>query len=290
MVVRHLGVRQWDRMAFDEMDIVGPGCAPSLLARGPLWPPLLHTWPPIFEVARGGAMLTGEGGDELFDPIRCTAVRWLAAHPSQVGEPGVARSALRSVAPQGVRRRYARSVMRPVVPAWLRRDAAVEYLEELARWSAEEPYGWLASTVRSIRDRSHQVGQHNLGVLAAEHDLRLVHPLVDPVFVRACGELAGRFGFPGRTAAMRALFRVDLPDAVLARRDKVYTNAVVLAESTTAFARSWSGDGLDPSLVDAEVLRACLLRDDVPAASLLAVQTAWCRDHPAPRASAAPTA
>ena len=146
-------------------------------------------------------------------------------------------------------------------------------------WEVDEPLSWLGSTARLMGDRSHQVGLHNLAVLAAEHGLALVHPLHDRAFVLALAQEAGRFGFPGRTAAMRALFGADLPDSVLSRKDKVFMNKVMLGASTRAFADTWSGRGISRDLVNEDLLRACWRRDDVPAAAILALQAGWFADH-----------
>jgi hypothetical protein len=278
-VVRHVGVANWERVAFEETDLVGPTCAPSLLARGPMWPPLIHTWPPIFELAKGGAILTGEGGDELFDPYRGTIVRWLLSHPRGIRNPEALRLVVQAMAPRMARELRVRSEPGDLVPAWLPPHEARNYRHDQVRWKAEEPLGWLPAVARAIGDRSHRVGHHNLAVLASDYGAELLSPLLDPAFVLGCAHQAGRWGFPGRTAAMRALFGSDLPDTVLSRRDKVYTNSVILASATRAFADQWSGRGLDTTLIDTDVIRACWRQEDVPLSSALALQTAWYADH-----------
>jgi hypothetical protein len=279
LVIRELRLDNWERVAFDEMDVVGPNCIPSLLTRGPLWPPLIHTWPPIFELAKGGAILTGEGGDELFDPIRCTIVKWLLADPRRARNPTALREGVEAVAPKVWRRRQARSRMRGVIPDWLLPVAARDYLEELVAWEADEPLSWLESTARLIGDRSHRVGLHNFALLAAEYGILLVHPLLNSAFVLGYAREAGRFGFAGRTAGMRALFGDVLPDEIVSRPDKIYMNQVMLSSSTRAFADSWSGRGVDKDLADLDILRACWRSDNIPVASTLALQAAWFADH-----------
>ena len=168
LVIDHLGVKHWERIACDEMDVVGPNCTPSLLARGPLWPPLIHAWPPMFELAQDGAILTGEGGDELFDPSRSTVLKWMATDPRRAGNLEVIREVTDAVAPKIWRRRQAKLGAREIVPDWLLPGPAADYLQELISWEVEEPLRWLDSTARLIGDRSHRVGLHNLAVLADE--------------------------------------------------------------------------------------------------------------------------
>jgi hypothetical protein len=279
LVIRELELDNWERVAFEELDVVGPACIPSLLKRGPLWPPLIHTWPPIFELAQGGAILTGEGGDELFDPVRCTILKWLLTDPRRARSPQALREGIEAVAPKVWRRRQARSRMREVIPDWLLPVPAHDYLEELVAWEADEPLSWLGSTARLIGDRSHRVGLHNFALLAAEYQILLVHPLLDPAFVLGFAQAAGRFGFPGRTAGMQALFGDVLPDAIVSRPDKIYMSQVMLGSSTRAFADSWSGRGIDEDLADLDILRACWRSENVPVASVLALQTGWFADH-----------
>jgi Asparagine synthase len=282
LVIRHLGVRDWNRLPLDEMDVVGPTCTQSLALRGPLWPPLIHTWPPIFQFGVGGSILTGEGGDELFDPVRGTILAWLSTDIRRARKPGAIRELIDAVAPRLWRRRRARLWARSMIPNWLLPEPAAEYKKDLILWEVNEPLAWLASTGRLVGDRSHRVGLHNLANLAAEYQTTLVHPLLDPTFVRSCSHETGRFGFPGRTSAMRALFGDVLPDSLLCRRDKVYMNQVVLSSATRAFAETWTGSGVDDALVDIATLRSCWSRESIPVASVLALQSAWFADHGAP--------
>ena len=65
-VVRHLGLRDWQRIRMhDELDLVGPLATPGLLAHGVVWPPLIHVDIPLLELLEGGSLLDGEGGDEV---------------------------------------------------------------------------------------------------------------------------------------------------------------------------------------------------------------------------------
>jgi Asparagine synthase len=275
LVIAHLGVDDWERVELEEMDLVGPTCVESLARHGPLWPPLIHTWPPLFGLAGGGSILTGEGGDELFEVRRATPVRRIAAYPRSVRWPLV-REGIARAAPAWRRRLHLRSELATSSPAWLLPEAKQRWLDELEEWAAGEPYRWRPAVRRAITDRGHEIGACNLQSMAALVDVRLFQPLLDPRFVAALLAAGGPLGFPGRTSAMRQLFGDLLPDELLTRADKKYTTTVVLGDATRAFAQAWDGTGLDVALVDGERLRSALLAADIHPAVALALQAAWC--------------
>lgn len=277
LVVRHLGLADWERIDFDEMDLVGPTCAASLAVHGPLWPPLLHTWPRVFERARGGSILTGEGGDELFEVRRATPVRRMLAYPRQV-RPPLLNDAVAWGMPRSIRRRVMRDELRQGLPPWLSPAPATRWVEEVEAWTLGEPYRWDRAVTRAVSDEGHGVGHHNLAVMAALHGTRIAHPLLDSAFGAALVRQGGRLGYPGRTSAMRLLFADLLPDELLARRDKVFTNTVVFAAATRAFARDWTGAGVDPDLVDVARLRHELAAPRPHPAAALALQAGWVAD------------
>jgi asparagine synthetase B (glutamine-hydrolysing) len=65
-VIRHLGVRAWERVELhDELDVVGPLAQQHLVEFGVLWPALVHGDRPLLNGLRGGTLLDGEGGDEV---------------------------------------------------------------------------------------------------------------------------------------------------------------------------------------------------------------------------------
>lgn len=69
-VVEHLRLADWQRLQFsDELDAVGPYAQRMLREHGLLWPFNVHFHLPLLDLARGGALLTGLGGDQLFGVI-----------------------------------------------------------------------------------------------------------------------------------------------------------------------------------------------------------------------------
>ena len=63
IVLRHLGVTEWERIEIhEEFDAVGPVATEALLRHGLLWPFNTHFHAPIVERAAGGSVVTGFGG------------------------------------------------------------------------------------------------------------------------------------------------------------------------------------------------------------------------------------
>jgi len=273
LVAKNLGVGEWEKIEFEENEVIGPTFAPSLKRLGVLWPPLLHSWPPIFRRAEGGSFVTGEGGDEVLGDRRCSWLRRvLWGKPNKAILIGTARS----LAPKAYRRQAAlRTYKRDVLTPWLRPEARRLYLELLATNTAAEPYRWGAGMRWHLESRSVVVGSHNLALLAAEQGTVLYEPLLDPGFVGSLLPMTGALGFPGRTGAMRALFSGLLPDDVLARRGKAYTTSMVFGERSRDFISGWGGEGLDDGLVDPEGLATAWKCETPPPGTLLLLQKAW---------------
>ena len=273
LVITVLGVADWERVDYDETDVIGPSSSPSLLRHGLLWPPLAHSWPALFARAKGGSFVNGEGGDEVFGPRRCTPVLYALARGRhlRLDEAGAAAVAL---APRALRRREALRSFGQVAP-WLRAEPRAEYQRQLSEEKVAEPLPWAQSLWWHLSWRSLQVGTTNLALLAAEEGAQLFQPLLDPVFVAALGRSAGPLGHRGRTNAMRSVFRGLLPEELLVRTTKPDFTSAIFGGWTTDFVRAWDGTGLDTSLVNPEALRQAWQRPTPPAGTSLLVQQAW---------------
>lgn len=273
-VVRHLGVADWERIPVDDdLDVVGPLAASVLTEHGPVFPPAAHTRDLVNARARGGAVLTGEGGDEVLGSTRSWVLANVVARRGRV-EPRAHALALRSLVPGRLRRRRLEAGARGDRP-WLRPATAAEYARRSVAEEAAEPLDYRAATWRTRHRRAVRVGLHTLDLLAARHDVALVHPLLDLEVVGAYLGAVPRLGPVSRTAAMRLLFADLLPDEVLRRRDKAAFNAAAVHRHARAFAAAWDGSGVAPDLVDPERLRAEWLSPLPHAASLALLQQAW---------------
>jgi hypothetical protein len=274
LVVRHLGIGDWVRLEHtDELDAVGPVATAVLRRHGLLWPFNAHFHAPLLEVAAGGSLLTGIGGDEVFGTsrwARATAVLSLRDAPRPRDIPRLALLA----APHPVRRRVLARRF-PATLEWLTDDAH----RELARgWGADvssEP-ARLRRRIEWLHGRRWlQTGLRSLQLLAGDAGSDISHPLLSPPFGAAVAAAAGRYGFDDRGAAMHRLFGTALPAKLLSRRTKVCFDPAFWNTHSRSFAASWSGDGVDRQVVDADALRAEWTRPEPDSHSFLLLQSAW---------------
>jgi asparagine synthase (glutamine-hydrolysing) len=121
-------------------------------------------------------------------------------------------------------------------------------------WRARTPDRWDARLLRLWRSRYRALQSSTLDLLATDAGARVVNVFMEPSVVRA---LARRFGMRGpldRTAAMAELFGHLLPDEVVTRRSKAFFDEAYLNDYTREFAASWTGAGVDLTLVDPDQL------------------------------------
>jgi asparagine synthase (glutamine-hydrolysing) len=271
-VLDHVGITERVVLTVhDEHDAIGP-IATSVLARhGLLWPPnFTPTWR-MLNVARGGTLLTGENGDEVFGLKRITPITKILATRGRA-DRRVYPHAVRAVAPAALRRRSAERTRyrrgwlhEPVERELARRDSA----DVVAASLHAGRHAWQLASRRAVRR-----ADETMRGLAAEVDSSYVQPFGEPEFVAAVAAAAGFWGWSGRTATMRRLFGDLLPRAVLERRTKADFTEAVLATHTRTFAQDWDGTGVDTTLVDPEALRRSWLSSrQGPTMALL--QQAW---------------
>lgn len=272
-VLDHLAITERVEIAVrSEHDPIGPIAVPVLSRHGLIWPPnFAPTWR-MMDRARGGVLLTGESGDEVFGIKRITPLTKVLKERGRA-DPRVYSRAVHAVAPAWIRRhvalrgRYRRPWLREPVERLLARRDADDVVEESLHAGR---HAWQLATRRAATR-----GYESVRSLGAEIDVEYVQTFGEPDFVAAVAGEAGFWGWTGRTATMRHLFGDLLPRAVLERRTKaVFTNAV-FTEHSREFARRWTGDGVDPALVDAEALRENWLSASPHAPSMCLLQQAW---------------
>jgi asparagine synthase (glutamine-hydrolysing) len=276
LVVAHLGVTEWERVSItDEVDLLGPVSQRSLLRHGVVWPATAHTRGALLVRAAGGAVVTGEGGDEVFGPRRLTPLRALQARKVPFN-PHTLRYVALALAPQPVRRRAMQGMyQRTLGVTWLREEALSALTRALAADAAAEPMEWRRAVRRHLRTRTVRSGLATLDSLAREADVASFHPLLDTAFVDALCRAGGRSGYLDRTATLRALFGDHLPEAVLTRTTKATFGRAAFNEYSRAFVAQWNGDGIDGDLVDVDALRA-VWRAEVPhGMSYALLQASW---------------
>jgi asparagine synthase (glutamine-hydrolysing) len=275
-VIRHLGLDHWVRLPLhDECDLIGPIAGDVLRRFGVVWPFAAFTSVPVFEVARGGRVLTGEGGDNVFGAHRASVIRHLGAGPLRQ-RLRAARVLPSAVAPRRMRLRYLRRVARRrTAMPWLRATAHGAASILLAEELAEAPLSWAQSIRRESRRRSWRAGSATIQRIAGTHDVVVVHPLLDDGFLEVLGAWGHRFGPMSRTQIMQDLFGDLLPPPVLARTTKAAFNTTVVGAASRRFAEQWDGGGVDPQLVDVEQLRDAWLASRPHPSSFGLLQGAW---------------
>ena len=273
-VIAHLGLDEWLRFEIrDELDVVGPYAAPLIRRHGLMCPFNAYFHAPIAERARGGTVLTGVGGDEMFTRSRWRRVNELRSGGTIAGPRDVARLATA----YGPRRLRARVVCRGFEPPiWLTADARRRVRRHVRTMSAGAAVDWDKTTVDTWwRSRTRSVGEAGLALVGAAFDTRMIHPLAHPRFLASVAAFGGRLGYASRTQAMEALFDDLLPPAVLSRPTKAYFRRTFWGPDAISFAGGWDGFGIDPGVARVNMLRTLWRRDDPPAGSMLAFQSAW---------------
>jgi asparagine synthase (glutamine-hydrolysing) len=274
LTVAHLGLAEWSRRELgEELDALGPAATEVIDLLGPHWPANLHSFHFLLEPASDGSLVTGAGGDELFGPWnghRAALLRRLRAVPRRDD----VRPLLRRLLPTPVLAewwvRRGRLGM-----GWLRHEPAREVARGLAIDRAGKEVDWAEAMEGYLGSRYIELAVSGAEALADRKGVHLSQPFLDPAYVRAVCADAPRDGFPSRAAAMERHFGDVLPDEVPARSGKAIFSEVFFGPRMRAFARGWDGAGLDPDLVDTELLRAEWLKPRPQFCSLVPIQAAW---------------
>lgn len=277
-VVGRLGLRDWLRIQVcDELDVLSPLATAGLVRHGVIYPPTAFPQAFTLRQLRGGRVLTGEGGDEVFGAQRITPVVALVRRRRAVTVALLAASG-EALAPAAVRRRAA-ARHSPVTRDWLRPAARAKAEKLAARDAAAQPLWWGNALRHLVRHRGLRTGLRNLAGVATESGVDLVHPFLDHRFVEAMATWGGRFGPVGRSETMLRLFGDVLPAPVLSRKSKAVFNATAVNSHSRQFLRSWDGCGLDQDVVDVDVLRSRWAEAAPAPATLALLQQAWLSAH-----------
>jgi asparagine synthetase B (glutamine-hydrolysing) len=273
LVMRHLGLEDWVRLEWtDELDLLGPFGQRLLRRHGPLMPFNAHFLEPLLEHARGGALMTGAGGDEIFGPTDRPILSRLLFRR---GRPSIRRlpALARELAPRPVRIRAAARRLPFREFQWLREEVRERLVSDYAA-DAAQPLRWDDSVRRMWRSRYLQCALAAHRALGADHDVALTDPFCDPLVLSTYASAHGAYG-PGRRAALSALAGDVLPRPLLSRRTKAGFDEPFFNRYSRSFVREWAGRGVDERLVDIEALRAEWRLDPPAANSYTLMQHAW---------------
>jgi hypothetical protein len=253
-VVRHVAIEDWIRVeVHDELDVLGPHARRVLRTHGLLWPCNVHFHLPLLDLARGGSLLTGIGGDELFSASAATTWRRRAF----------------GFAPPPLRRAVL-ARRDPVDFPWLTPAARRAATAARAAEAAAEPRGVRARMAWLRGLRYLELALSAIDEIAG--DVHLAHPLFD---AGPWSAVAVRGGFADRTEGMTALFGDLLPPDVLARGSKAHFDEVFFNHHSHAFVQAWDGTGAPEGLIDAEALRAHWLGGAPAAQTFTLLQALW---------------
>ena len=275
LVVGHLGLDDWMRIDHtDALDIVGPVATQALARHGLLWPFNAHFHVPLLEAAEGGTLLTGIGGDELFGSsrwARAMSVALLRESPRPRDLPRLALLA----APRPLRRAAIVSRSPQDLFPWLTAPARREFARACAADEASEPVG-VPARIRKLRGRRWaQVGLRSLELLARDAGANVHHPMLAREFGATVAAAGGRLGFGDRTTALLTLFGDLLPRELLSRASKARFEGAFWACHSRELADVWDGEGIEPSIVDPDALRAAWSAPEPDAHTYLLLQAAW---------------
>ncbi len=272
-VVRSLGLADWQRCSWaDELDLVGPFAQQVLRQHGPVYPMNAHFLLPLFELAGGGTLVTGTGGDELFGLWS----KWsLARHAIWCQRSELARLAA-VAAPARLRRGVLRATA-PSVP-WLDRSGRQEARRRLAEAQVEVPWRWSDLVMdRWWRSRRRLATEQTLTALASSYDVALSAPFMSASVLRAAAAAHPWAGFASRAQGMQEVFAGLLAPQVLNRSTKARFNSCFFAAYSRDFVRRWDGRGVGDLPVDLGALRSTWQAEVVDARSFSLLQGVWYR-------------
>lgn len=270
-VVRHLGLDDWIRVeAGDDLDVIGSVAKAVLAEHGLLWPFNSYVHRPLAEQARGGSLLTGVGGDEIFELMTPHRMHALLARRARPVPRDVLRVGL-GLAPGRIRRSALRR--RSLQLPWLTTAGQAALRRAWGEDEAHVPRRLSARAAWWPRRRGLRVALRSLSAVAGE-DVLLVNPLASPAL--AASLLADpELAFADRAGRLRSVFGELLFDALYERRSKASFNRAFFGSESRAFVQGWEGGGVDTGLVDPSALRRAW-REPVPdGRTFTLLQHAW---------------
>lgn len=216
----------------DELDFAGSVARRMLDLIGPQVPTNIYSHLPMLDVAAGGTLLTGFGGDQL-----------VGGHGRQLSRR------TRVVAALPLRLEATLRRADDDLP-WLRPDVAGE-CRRLR--TARRRWRLLSARDRIVREAGSRLStfaRTGLDQLAHSCGARIAHPLFDAVFLARLADLLDVLP-PIRRAPLYRLIAGDrLPAPVTAWHPKAVLRQVFDGPATAAAARSFDPDGLRPDVRD----------------------------------------
>ncbi len=273
-VIEHLRLTEWQILGHSgDLDLLGPEAQSLLRKHGLQFPASAHAYLPLQRAAKGGFLVHGDGGDQIFAGWARKTVGDLLAR-RRAPRLRDWRILVRALAPAPVRRSI--EMRRAHLPApWLDPAAVFVWRRHEARALAAEPRTWPGFLRWIRRERATNLTLRTFDRQSDGTDSTFLAPFWDPGFLVALSDWGGRFGGGGRTALMLALFGDLLPEKILRRATKAHFSNVFFGDHTRAFARSWTGPAPEPAVVRPEPLRRAWLSELPPTTCALLLQASW---------------
>jgi asparagine synthetase B (glutamine-hydrolysing) len=276
MVVRHLGIGEWSRVALtDEMELLGEVARKVVTRHGVSLYGMQHVHVPFIDAARGGAVLTGSGGDEIFRPWRWSRAALASSVIRRRDRSSAKHLSILSLPPP-IRRGVLRW-RRPVRMPWLSESAAADASNRVAREAATYVPTFQEAIDGYWANRNTELSRRSISAMGNAGEVQVVTPFASPEFLAAVRATLPPTGFRSRTGAMRDLFGDLLPTELTARPTKAKFNEVFWGEQTKSFVLRWDGSGVPHELVDVERLRAAWSSPQPSLHSQALLQSAWLR-------------
>jgi len=278
-VIAHLGLEDWERIeVHDELNLVGPWAQTALRRHGQLFPSSCFMLLPMLERAEGGTLVVAQGAGEMDLYWRWRPVMDLLALRTRPRRENLKLMAL-ALTPVPLRRKLMMKAAPPAPFPWVRGEAALEISRIFASEVGTEPIPYSAALRGLLRHRCMTGTIRSIDALAGGTGAKAVLPVLDPRLLAMWAREGGWKGFGDRTQSIRRLAGHLLPESVIERRDRTRINRIFFGRHTRDFAERWSGDGLDTSIVDPEVLREIWLGEDHDWRTGLLMQAAWLHEE-----------
>ena len=157
----------------------------------------------------------------------------------------------------------------PILVPWLRPRARLELWSRKSAELASQPRSWAEHLAWASRLRSVRIAMESLTRIASPLRVEVWHPWFDARFLAALGSVR-----PGQTkSVLQELFGEPLPSHLLIPRRQLVRERACWNRHSRALVETWDGEGVDPTLVDLEPLRAEWSKEQPDRRSFLMLQS-----------------